>query len=364
MRVFLSGGLLVENNSGLMRYTYNLATGLNGRSGVELIVGLPENCPQGFFSQFSTIKLPPLRHCDTWHRRLDIDRIYLQIKPDIFHIPYFKVPGSFRGQAPLVITLHDLIMRQTISPGEWLKGRFGIRMLTTGAAVGAITEPRLARRVSRWITVSRDSARVGRKFLGIDENRITVAHIPVAKEFIDTPRSEISPVPDGSSYWVYYGGMTVRKNIGRLLKAYGDLDINPKPELVLIGRGGWADRGRKMAPPGARFLGYLPNEELIRWLDFASGMVYPSLYEGYGLPPGEALARGLPVMSSDLPSIREQNLPEERMVWCDPWSIDSIREGLGRLAGLSRGPAIITGPSLQQHTEWTISAYRSVLKEK
>ena len=146
--------------------------------------------------------------------------------------------------------------------------------------------------------------------------RVEVVYPGVDAEFkpgnpqeIQATREEIS-CPDG--YILYSGTLEPRKNIGTLLSAWETLRQTHTgiPPLVLTGPYGWRSldllsRIQGLAPQGLHYLGRVPRERLVRLMQAASIFVYPSLYEGFGLPPAEAMACGIPTIASNRSSLPE-----------------------------------------------------------
>ena len=116
-----------------------------------------------------------------------------------------------------------------------------------------------------------------------------------------------------SDFLLSLGTLEPRKNLGLLLRAYARLrasGVRPPP-LVLAGAKGWMYESLYSQVEhlgigdGVRFQGYVPPDELSLWYNAATCFVYPSLYEGFGLPPLEAMACGTPVLSSNTASLPE-----------------------------------------------------------
>ena len=132
----------------------------------------------------------------------------------------------------------------------------------------------------------------------------------------------------------FVGTLEPRKNLRRLLEAWQKIpeDQRRGAELVSVGATGWmvqdliAD-AQKLS--GVRLLGAINDEQLAAELRSAAALVYPSLYEGFGLPVVEAMALGVPVLTSNTGATRE--VAGDAALLVDPHSVDSIREGLIRL---------------------------------
>ena len=126
------------------------------------------------------------------------------------------------------------------------------------------------------------------------------------------------------------GSIEPRKNFLRLLKAYRGLSSEIKSEykLLLVGFSGWKNREIlsliKELKGDVYYLGFISDEELAKVYNLASLFVYPSLYEGFGLPVLEAMACGTAVVSSNLSSLPE--VGGEAPLYCDPYSISDIQE--------------------------------------
>ena len=136
-------------------------------------------------------------------------------------------------------------------------------------------------------------------------------------------------------YILHVGTIEPRKNIDALLDAYERLKPSLRKEfpLVLIGSVGWADKAtvaRIESPPeNVRYLGYVPEEDLPNLTAGATVCVYPSLYEGFGLPVPQAMAAGTPVLTSNVSSLPE--IAGDAALLVDPRSADEIVAGLERL---------------------------------
>src|SRR5207249_8471127 len=125
------------------------------------------------------------------------------------------------------------------------------------------------------------------------------------------------------------GSQEPRKNLDRLIAAFAQLDTSlPELQLVVAGPQGWGSVDlpavvRKLDLEGrVVFPGYLPDEQVGSLVAGARAFVFPTLYEGFGLPPLEAMAAGVPVVAS-----RAGSLPEvlgDSPFWCDPLDVDSI----------------------------------------
>ncbi|TVV73374.1 glycosyltransferase family 4 protein [Sphingomonas solaris] len=138
------------------------------------------------------------------------------------------------------------------------------------------------------------------------------------------------------SYFLYFGAVEPRKNIGRLIEAY--LSLNSQSSFVIVGAKAWSSDGDlKLLNSGAYGpaadrilrLSYLPRETLLRLIRGARAVVFPSLYEGFGLPVLEAMQLGTPVLTSDISSMPE--VAGDAAMLVDPYAMKSIVAGLRAL---------------------------------
>ncbi|MEA2591974.1 MAG: hypothetical protein QOD62_1805 [Actinomycetota bacterium] len=180
--------------------------------------------------------------------------------------------------------------------------------------------------------------------------------------------------PDRRGYLLFTGTREPRKNLDRLLRAFaqvGDLDL----DLVVAGPAGWGSgdlraRTVELGIAGrVEFPGYLGDEDLAALLAGARAFVFPSLYEGFGLPPLEAMAAGVPVVAA-----RAGALPEvlgDAPVWCDPLDVESIAaairaavsdDGL-RARAVAAGHARAAGYDWAETARLTLGAYERASEE-
>ena len=143
---------------------------------------------------------------------------------------------------------------------------------------------------------------------------------------------------DDRPYFLFLATLEPRKNLATLLPAYAALPdaIKKRHPLVLVGQMGWqqSDLAALLTPMiergEVRMLGYLRDELLPAVYRRALALIYPSLYEGFGLPPVEAMAAGCPVLVSNVSAMPE--VCGDAALYCDPLALSSIRDGMLRLA--------------------------------
>ncbi len=251
----------------------------------------------------------------------------------LHHVPHNGLGFPPEPPCPVVTTVHDLIpyvLPQTCTR-RYLE-RFLARM------------PEICGRSTLILTVSRHTRRDLCRILGVAETKIVVT--PEAPEpcYRPLPFSEANALVAEKygltgPYLLYVGGFSPRKNLSTLLSAYAAIrrELPDHPPLVLAGHldpAGLrlAERAKDLGLTGeAVFPGFIPLSDLPYLYRAARLFVYPSLYEGFGLPPLEAMACGTPVIASG-----ESSLPEvvgDAGLLIDPYDRDSLAAALLKLAG-------------------------------
>ncbi len=135
-------------------------------------------------------------------------------------------------------------------------------------------------------------------------------------------------IPD--KYILAVGTREPRKNLVRLIESYKQL--NYKIPLVIVGKSGWGDE-HNVNGKNVILTGYVSDKDLMSLWSGAKGFVYPSLYEGFGLPILQSFVLEVPVLTSNNSSMKE--IANDAAILVDPYSVDSIKKGLGELINMS-----------------------------
>jgi len=190
--------------------------------------------------------------------------------------------------------------------------------------------PIIAHRAKRIITVSHFSKETIEKHLNIPASKITVAYNAIEKEYWRS--YAIRPNPYPWPYILTVGSLEPRKNMVRLIAAFNQIN-DRNLHLVIAGRGSSKIFAKKSTIKQKKiiFTGYLNDEKLANLYANAVCLCYPSLYEGFGLPPLEAQALGCPVIVSNQASLPEVFL--DSAIYCNPNKIESIVDKLIEMTG-------------------------------
>ena len=232
---------------------------------------------------------------------------------DVLHCPGHR--GPTRSRVPVVVTLHDLaVLRHPGTFNRWTRS-YSHRLL-----------PRIVAAATRVIAVSAFTAGEAVELLGLDEGKIRVVPHGVAPPF--EPEGQAAT----GTYALAVGTVEPRKNLPRAAEAAQRAGI----ELRVVGPEGWGD-------VGVQSLGFVSDDVLAALYRGAQCVVYPSLYEGFGLPVLEAMACGTPVVTTNFGATAE--LAGDAAVLVDPYDVGAIAAGIAeagsrreelRAAGLER----------------------------
>jgi glycosyltransferase involved in cell wall biosynthesis len=321
MRVAFNGLFLEEPRNGTGRYVYNLLESLGRVDGVtEYSILTPHtidqvpDTPSTF--QWKTVPVGYLRHAGdnltklVWEQRT-FPRAARHVEASVMHIPYFAPPLRTLG-IPTVVTIHDVIPLRLPA----YRGSPAI------SAYGQLVA-RAARSAALIIAVSDHCKRDIIEVLGIPEERIQVIREAPAPGYRQvTDKAQIEQVRRkyglGERFVLNVGGLDVRKNIAGLVGAFAAVyhEIGD-PELQLFVAGDVARLGSSPLFPDWRSLARtfgvaeaivcapIDEEDLPAVYSATSCFAFTSVYEGFGLPPLEAMACGAPVVCSDLTSLPE-----------------------------------------------------------
>jgi glycosyltransferase involved in cell wall biosynthesis len=245
---------------------------------------------------------------------------------DLYWAPHYNIPLLMRGR-PFVVTIHDVCH---LALPELMGGalRSGYARWLLKAARG---------RARRVLFDSEFTRRETVRLLGAGENGIkgTVAHLAADEEWTHArEQAPTRPLPE--KYFLYVGNIKRHKNVPLLLRAFGNVRDRIPHRLVLIGRreGLRVDPGvaAEAARLGERvlFLGEVSKGLVRRYVAHAEALVTASLYEGFGLPPLEAMAAGCPCIVSSAGSLPE--VCGDAALYCDPSDESSVSARLLEIA--------------------------------
>ncbi len=291
--------------------------------------------------------------------QIRIPRAIAREKADLFHAPHYVLPPLVR--CPTVVTIHDCI--HLMFP-QYLPNRWALTYARTSISLAA-------KHATRVLTVSESSKRDIQKFVDIPPGKIDVIYNSFDPRFGVEPNEEtVDRVRERyqlhTDFVLYAGNVKPHKNLERLIDAFHIVRKRGLDNLKLVLIGDEISKytalrravHRHRLHNYVRFLGYLPQETLAVMYRLASVFVFPSLYEGFGLPPLEAMASGTPVVTSNVSSLPE--VAGDAAVLVDPYDADAIAEGIYRVLtdpGL-RDELRRRGPERASQFSWESSVRR------
>ncbi|MBA3533714.1 MAG: glycosyltransferase family 4 protein [Ardenticatenales bacterium] len=312
MKVTIDVSPAVHHRAGLGRYASELVSALAEviEPGTELRTFYTESAtadPQGTIARLpqfrSRLGYKPWRLAAmaSHFLRVPFDRLYGN--PDLVHATDHLLPHL---RARSVFTLHDLIFEIYPQHHKVYNHTF-LKMMM----------PRFLKAADHIITVSEHTKRDAERLYSIDPARMTVVYEAVDERYRPTfDLTELEPIRQRyqlpEQFLLHVGTIEPRKNLSILLPALQTLKAEfPDLKLVLVGKKGWLYEGffKKLTESGldseVLFPGFVEEEDLPAVFQLATAFVFPSVYEGFGLPPLEALACGVPVVCSDASSLPE-----------------------------------------------------------
>jgi glycosyltransferase involved in cell wall biosynthesis len=329
MQILIDATPLLLRSAGIKNYTYYWIQSLWEQAGNDRISTLP-----------ALARLGPLNHEDSIAGRA---RTFLHLGR-VFAANRAPALPVLRWGMPAADVFH--VSNQIRHPPKRLKLTATIYDMTTRlmpelhTAANIQADENVVRnvfaRASRLIAISENSRQDAARLAGLDADRIDVIYPGVPEVYFGAQAR-----PSERPYVLYVGAIEPRKNVDTLLDAWENFRFRGDFDLIIAGASGWA--GEKTLtrlvgkPKGVRYLGYVPEDELPGLTAGASAFVYPSLYEGFGFPVAQAMAAGVPVITSNTSCLPEVAGGSALLV--DPRSAAEIQSAMEKL---------LTSPELRQ----------------
>jgi glycosyltransferase involved in cell wall biosynthesis len=320
----------------LMRSFGTIAPSPIPESGLVLRDQLRERLPAG--AAFHNIDSLFLRAGARFDLRMGFMEIAFPERIDVAHWTY-PLPIRIRG-ARNVYTFHDLVPLKLPYATTDRKPRYW-RLVSE-----------IARRADHIVTVSEVSRRDILDMLPTTPDRVTNLY-----QSVELPRSEIEKseadltvdlrsLSEGSrrplehrGFYLFVGAVEPKKNLKRLISAY--LASGVEQPLVVVGRKGWKyhDEIRMMErSPRIVYTGYLPQSQMLTLMRSARAVMFPSIYEGFGLPVIEAFLCGTPVLTANVSATAE--VAGDAAMLVDPYDVRAIRDAIRALSAPDAGPLL------------------------
>lgn len=330
----------------------------------QLLRRLPAAAPQNRYVAFVGPDAPPFDDVERVQTRFPTYRPEIRIgweqtgllveaarhRVDLLHGTVNVLP-AFRRK-PSVVTIHDLSFLTTP------------RTLPRAKAQYLRYAVRLSARVAqRIIAVSRSTKSDLVDSFGVRPEKIDVIYPGVDERFhprCDEEKTTFrTALTEGRPYILHVGTLQPRKNVDILIRAFARLKAQAGiPHLLLLaGARGWmyANLFRMVADLGlqadVRFADYVAPADLPLWYNCADVFAYPSAFEGFGLPVLEAMACGLPVVTSASSSLLE--VAGDAAITVEPGSDEALAQGVGRILNDERLRQRLRSAGLQRASDWT-----------
>lgn len=351
------------DRSGIGTYTYEIAKRLQNRDGIEFCGNLfnfggKDDVTQKLEGITMPIKVNPFFSYGIYRRIWRYVPIPYQVmfpgNVDVSVFFNFIVPPSIKGH--VVTVVHDLTY---LRYPETMK-RSNLTHLRRGISYSI-------NRSDKIITVSEFSKRELQRLLGVPEEKIEIVYnapslIGESADYADVSRK----FKIQREYILFVGTIEPRKNVERLLKAFEILKskYHIPHQLILAGGKGWNDKSIFQTAQSINcaddvvFTGYVSSAEKNTLYQRASVFVFPSIYEGFGIPPLEAMCHGCPVVCADTASLPEVVGDAAELV--NPENVENIADGIFRVLSSDNYRQELTkrGYDRAKTFSWETSAHR------
>ncbi len=300
-----------------------------------------------------------------------MSNVAMRRKPDLAHWTY-PLPVQIKG-VPNIYTLHDVVPLRL--PYTTLDNKRHYLKLMR----------KLNRKADHFVTVSECSKRDLVEILGIAPDRITNTYqsVEIPEKYLAKTDDQVAREVEGAAgvgfkdYYLFWGSIEPKKNIGRMIEAY--LSSKVKAPLVIVGAQAWKSEEelRLLRDENITFLrnvdqdiftrkrviqlSYAPFSLLVSLIRGAKGALFPSLYEGFGLPALEAMLLGTPVICSNTSSLPE--VAGEAALMVDPYDTTAICDAIRKLDADADLREELVAQGLKQASKYTAEKYRARLAQ-
>ncbi len=304
------------NSSGVGTYLKNLLPLIIGNSSniKFLLIGNETELSDTKLFNFTNVDILPIDISIYSIKEQIILPFMIPKKTDLYWSPHYNIPILFKGK--LLVTIHDLYYLSILQSGfNWIKSRYARYFLNL-----------ILKRANKIISVSKFTKNEYIKYFGHENNykKIIPIHNGIEKKNILNDNN-----PLNKPYLLTVGNVKPNKNLSRLVDAFNKIMDKIPNELVLVGKKSGFISGdeeviKKVNSFGQRIrmTGFVDDNELQNYYQHAEAFIFPSIYEGFGFPPLEAMATGTPVIASNAASIPE--VCGDAALYFNPYDINDM----------------------------------------
>ena len=242
---------------------------------------------------------------------------YIPKHTDLLWVPFINIPLLYSGK--LLVTIYDLnflALPQLLSATQRLYAR--------------VMFSAIRRKANQILSISQFTKDEFQRFVPSPRDQVTVTLLGTPPQWLaSSSQAATPPDPHPRPFFLFLGNVKPHKNLARLIQAFKQISHQLPHDLIIVGKKeGFiiADQAVEVASRelGDRiaFTGFLSDDALKAYFKQATALVFPSLYEGFGLPPLEAMACSCPTLVSNGSSLPE--VCADASLYCDPYSVDDI----------------------------------------